>query len=157
MKQTPQLLEGRGQWFCQVCNAPGGVRLRHRHIHSKNRARHRAAACPPHGATTLSPTSACSQLTQASADTGTRGAGTTPGPMQCTRHLLYVGWKEKNESKAQDLEKDWLLLALPTGPASQECLPMFGLSHTGAARGKLDPGNTAYPSQDPSARCCLRQ
>lgn len=103
-----------------------------------------------------SPTSACSQLTQASADTGTRGVGTTPGPMQCTRHLLYVGWKERKGEQSTGSREG----SAPTRPSHRSCQPgMFAImvSHTGAARGKLDPRNTAYPSQDPSARCCLRQ
>lgn len=47
-----------------------------------------------------------------------------------------------------------------TGAREGPALPSpshTGPSHIGAAREKLGTGNTAYPSQDPSARCILRQ
>lgn len=42
---------------------------------------------------------------------------------------------EGKESKAQDLQEDQPLLALPTDPARQECLPSWSLSHW-ASQGK---------------------
>lgn len=121
--------------------------------------RYRAAACLP-----LWPNHAQSHQHLLSANsnvnrTGTTGAGATPNfTGSCAKHkayLFYLGWRE-SESKAQQLEEDQPLLSLPQVlPARNACHD--DPSHTGAARRKWGTGNTTYPSQDPSARCFLRQ
>lgn len=153
MKQTPQLLEGRGRWFCQACSAPGRVTDTF------------TARAEP--GTELQPTLPMAQpcpVPPAPAPSSLRHQQ-TPAPEEweppqapCNARGTCSTWagRREKESKAQDLEKDRLLLALPTDPASQECLPSWSLT-LGQPGENWTPGTLlTLPKTHPLAAACDR-